>query len=496
MIGVSLGELAALLGTGLTTGDPDAVVTSVVADSRQVEPGALFVALAGARSDGHDHVRGAVGDGAVGALTARPVPAAPCLVVADPLAALGRLARLVVDRGTTGGLQVVGITGSQGKTSTKDLLAQVLAEVGPTVAPVGNLNNELGVPLTACRVDDSTRYLVSELGARGIGHIAYLCGIVAPRVGVVLNVGQAHVGEFGGQAAIAQAKGELVEALPGEGWAVLNADDPLVWAMRSRTNAQVLAFAVGAPPAGGPALWAEDLRSDRLGRHAFTLHRRDADGARGQAEVRLQLTGRHQVANAVAAAAAATAVGMGLTAIADALGRAGARSRWRMELSERPDGVVVVNDAYNANPESMRAAVATLAELGHAAGSGTWAVVGDMLELGDATLAEHTDLGRHLAEQQVSGVAAVGRHADAVVDGAVSAGLDPAAALATEDKEQARTWVADRLRPGDVVLVKASRGLALDTVAEALAAASGGPAAVPDPQPTAAEPARPSEDPA
>lgn len=488
MIPVSVAEVAALLDTGLTGGDPGAVVTSVVADSRLVTPGALFVALAGARVDGHDHVLGAWRDGAVAALTGRDVPPAPCLPVADPLVALGRLARHVVDRAVAGGAQVVGITGSQGKTSTKDLLAQVLEPAGPTVAPVGNLNNELGVPLTACRLEPGSRFLVGELGARGIGHIAYLCGIVAPRVGVVLNVGHAHVGEFGGQQAIARAKGELVEALPVDGRAVLNADDPLVWAMRSRTRAPVLAFATSGPPPG-PGLWSSDAEADRLDRYRFVLHGRDDDGAETSAPVALRLTGRHQVANAVAAAAAATALGLDLPDVAAALSRAGARSRWRMELVERADGVVVVNDAYNANPDSMRAAVGTLAELGRSTGGRTHALVGDMLELGDTATAEHADLGRHLVAQGVDRVLAVGEHAATVVAAAVAAGADPAATRALADKEEALADLRAALRPGDVVLVKASRGLALDTVAEALASDVGGPG-------RADQPTESSEDPA
>ncbi len=471
MIGLRVRDVAAAVGAELTAGDPDDLVTSVVADSRAVVPGSLFVALAGSRVDGHDHVVASWRAGAVAALTARDVPPAPCLPVADPLHALGRVARSVVDRGTAGGLQVVGITGSQGKTSTKDLLAQVLERVGPTVAPVGNLNNELGVPLTACRIEPETRFLVAELGARGIGHIAYLCGIVAPRVGVVLNVGQAHVGEFGGQEAIARAKGELVEALPSTGVAVLNADDPRVWAMRSRTRAPVIAFAGagGPPPAEGPALWTHHVTADRLGRHAFTLHARD-DAGTTSAAVSLRLTGRHQVANAVAAAAAAVALGLGLDAVADALSAAGPRSRWRMELHERPDGVVVVNDSYNANPESMRAAVATLAELGRSSGGRTVALVGDMLELGASAEAQHADLGRHLATASVDRVLVLGEHAGTVVRAALRAGLTPGAAYAPADKAEALALLRAELRPGDVVLVKASRGLALDTVAEALVA--------------------------
>ena len=261
MIALPVAEVAAMLGADLAgPGDPAARVTSVTADSRNIAPGALFVALPGARTDGHDFVATAYAAGAAAALTQRPIPDALCLVVADPLVALGRLARHLVDRASPGGLRVVGITGSQGKTSTKDLLSQVLETVGPTVAPAGNLNNELGVPLTVTRIDEQTRYLVAEMGARGIGHIAYLCDIAPPTVGVVLNVGHAHVGEFGGQAAIAQAKGELVEALPADGVAVLNAADPLVWAMRERTAASVLGvlrrWTRRSGRASGPPTWS------------------------------------------------------------------------------------------------------------------------------------------------------------------------------------------------------------------------------------------------
>ncbi|MCW2809873.1 MAG: murF, partial [Friedmanniella sp.] len=319
MITMRVAEVAAVLGAQLVgPGDPGAEVSAVTADSRQAGPGTLFVALPGERVDGHDFVPTATAQGTPAALTARPVPGSACLVVADPLVALGRLARHQVELGRAGGLAVVAVTGSQGKTSTKDLLAQVLEAQGPTVAPVGNLNNELGVPLTVCRITPETRFLVAEMGARGIGHIAYLCDIAPPRVGIVLNVGHAHVGEFGGQAAIAVAKGELVESLPAEGTAVLNFDDPLVWAMRSRTRAPVLAFAVGTrPPA--PAVWATELAGDDRGRFAFVLHASAADESLTSAPVRLGLTGRHQVANAVAAAAGALALGTPLAAVAAGL---------------------------------------------------------------------------------------------------------------------------------------------------------------------------------
>jgi UDP-N-acetylmuramoyl-tripeptide--D-alanyl-D-alanine ligase len=470
VIAVTVEEIATVLGAQLSgPGDTTAVVTVLTADSRAVSTGALFVALRGEHADGHDFVAAAAAAGAAAALTRHPVDGALCLVVVDPLVALGQLSRYLVERASARGLQVIGITGSVGKTSTKDLLAQVLERAGPTVAAAGNLNNELGVPLTVGRVDEQTRFLVAEMGARGIGHIAYLCEIAPPRVGVVLNVGQAHVGEFGGQAAIARAKGELVEALPSAGWAVLNIDDPLVWSMRRRTRAPALPWSTIQPLDDG--VWASGLVGDAYGRYSFTLH----DGRDDQSEsVRLQLTGRHQVANAVAAAAAAAAVGLGLDQIAAGLAAAGPRSRWRMELQDRSDGVTVINDSYNANPDSMRAALTTLVELGRA-GRHTWAVLGDMLELGETAADEHAAIGRFAAESGVEHLVAIGEYASSITGAAVAAGLPSIRAVSVAAKADAVAVVTSDLGPGDVVLVKASRGLALDTVADQILAAVGPP---------------------
>ena len=470
MIAVTVDEIATVLGAQLSgPGDTTAVVTALTADSRTVTTGALFVALRGEHSDGHDFVAAAAAAGAAATLTRHPVEGALCLVVVDPLVALGRLSRYLVDRASAHGLHVIGITGSVGKTSTKDLLAQVLERAGPTVAAVGNLNNELGVPLTVGRVDEQTRFLVAEMGARGIGHIAYLCDIAPPRVGVVLNVGQAHVGEFGGQAAIARAKGELVEALPPDGWAVLNIDDPLVWSMRRRTQAQVLPWSTIQPLDHG--VWASGLVGDANGRYSFVLH----DGGDDRSEsVQLQLTGRHQVANAVAAAAAAVAVGLELDQVAAALAQAGPRSPWRMELHDRSDGVTVINDSYNANPESMRAALTTLAELGRA-GRHTWAVLGDMLELGETAADEHAAIGRFAAQSGIEHLVAIGEYAARVTSAAVAAGLPSSRAVPVTAKADAVAVVTSDLGPGDVVLVKASRGLALDTVADEILTAVGPP---------------------
>ena len=358
MIPLSLAQIARITG-GQLNGDAAArgretmVTGEVVIDSRRVSPGGLFAAVAGERSDGHDFASAAVAAGAVGVLATRPVPA-PAVIVADVPAALAALARFVVD--SLPAAQIAGITGSSGKTSTKDLAAQLVERLGPTIAPAGSFNNEFGLPLTVLRADPATRYLVLELSARGQGHIAFLCGIAPPRYGVVLNVGHAHAGEFGGLDQVARAKGELVEALPpaaqgrdGGGVAILNADDPRVLAMASRTAARIVTFSTA--PRGAAQFRAADVRLDDLGRPSFTLLTPE-----GSAPVALRLHGAHNVPNALAAAALAHELGLGLADIADGLSAAVARSRWRMEVRRRPDGVTVINDAYNANPESARAA--------------------------------------------------------------------------------------------------------------------------------------------
>lgn len=486
MMDLTVAEVAAAVGTELPASiSADVAQTRVgfvAADSRSIEPGTLFVAIVGERVDGHRYVPGAIADGAVAALTSRPVDDQPCLVVEDPLVALGHLGRTVTDRAVAGGLQVLAITGSQGKTSTKDLLAGVLEHAGPTVAPYGNANNELGVPLTACRIDAQTRYLVSEMGARGIGHIQYLCEITPPKVAVVLNVGHAHVGEFGGQPAIAQAKGELVEALDESGTAVLNADDPLVWAMRARTLGTVVACSVGAPADHDRCVWAEDLTSDTSGRYRFRLFAvfsgtNGTPRLDGSVEVQLQSSGRHQVANAVAAAAAALSVGLDLELVGAGLSGAASRSHWRMELHERADQVLVINDSYNANPDSMKAALDATAEIHQSrtaqgiAGS-SWAVLGDMLELGSSAADDHAELGRYAGRAGIQHLVVLGEHSPAVIAGAYAAGLSEGSVQIAADREQAIGLLHDQLQPGDVVLIKASRGLALEAIAEALVGAA------------------------
>ncbi|MDO0932449.1 UDP-N-acetylmuramoyl-tripeptide--D-alanyl-D-alanine ligase [Streptomyces sp. DG2A-72] len=456
MIALSLAEIAAVVG-GQTHDIPDPsvqVTGPVVRDSREAGPGSLFVAFVGERVDGHDFAAQVVAAGAAAVLASRPV-GAPTIVVEDVQTALGALARHVVRRlGTT----LVALTGSAGKTSTKDLIAQVLQRKAPTVWTPGSFNNEIGLPLTALSATEETKFLVLEMGARGLGHIRYLTDLTPPKVGLVLNVGTAHIGEFGGREQIAQAKGELVEALPEDGAAILNADDPLVRAMASRTKAKVILFG----ESGEADVRAENVRLTDSGQPAFTLHTPS-----GASDVTMRLYGEHHVSNALAAAAVAHELGMSAEEIATALSEAGSLSRWRMEVTERPDGVTVVNDAYNANPESMRAALRALAAMGK--GRRTWAVLGKMAELGDEALAEHDAVGRLAVRLNVSKLVAVGgREASWLQLGAYNEGSWGEESVHVSDAQAAVDLLRSELRPGDVVLVKASRSVGLESVAQAL----------------------------
>jgi UDP-N-acetylmuramoyl-tripeptide--D-alanyl-D-alanine ligase len=476
VIEMTLGEIAAVTGGRLDAGAAPATVVSgaVTFDSRAVEPGGLFVALAGERVDGHDFAAAAITTGAVAAMLAHPVDGVPAVIVDDPVIGLGRLARAVRDRAPE--LTVIGVTGSVGKTSTKDLLAAVLSRVGPTIAPEGNNNNELGVPLTTLKIDTGTRFLVAEMGARGIGHIAYLCGLTGPDLGVVLNVGTAHLSRFGGQAAIAQGKGELVEALAPAGLAVLNADDPLVAGMAARTTARVVFTSIAGDERA--QITAERIRLDDQARAGF-----DLITPAGSAPVQLAVYGEHQVPNALAAAAVGIEVGLSPAEVAQALSGAGAASPWRMEVRRRPDGLVVVNDAYNANPHSMAAALRALVAMSGPSGSPAstrhWAVLGMMVDLGSGSAEGHRAIGRLAAELGLAGLIAVGPEAVPIAEGAAgSSAAGSIEVFAAPDLAEALALVQQNVRRTDVVLIKASRDvglerLAADILADPAAASAG-----------------------
>ena len=472
MIAMTLREIADVV-SGTVHDAEDGVVVKAPAfvDSRKVLAGGLFVALPGERVDGHDYVPVAMQGGAAAVLAQRPV-GAPAVVVSDGVEALGRLSRHLIARraeladgaGADTGMLLVGLTGSVGKTTTKDLIAHLLGGRGATVATPGNFNNEIGLPLTVSMIDEDTRFLVLEMGARAIGHIAYLTEIAPPSVGLVTNIGTAHLGEFGGYEATTQGKGELVEALPEDGLAVLNADDARVLSMRPRTRADVVLFGLSQDA----DIRAEDVALDGRGRARFTLHTPE-----GSAPVALLLTGEHQVPNALAAAAVARHAGLSLAEIAAGLSSATPASRGRLEITERPDGVTIVNDAYNASPHSTRAALkAQMAMAG--GGRRTIAVLGAMLGLGDEAETEHRAMGALTVDLGIDLVITVGgligsEEAQWLADGATDAG---AKVMTTVDNAEASEVLSGLLRSGDIVLLKASQPAGLQPLGEQLAGQS------------------------
>lgn len=455
MIPLTAEQLADVVGGDLLpSADPAGVVDDVVIDSRRARPGSVFVALPGEHADGHAYVADALRRGATLCLVDAGAGVGDMAAVAvddcaDALVGLGRWAR------DTAAPQVVAITGSSGKTTTKDLLAAAIGASVDTVATPGSYNNELGVPLTCCALTLTTEVLVAEVGARGLGHVATLAAVLRPDVAVVTTIAGAHLEQFGSLEVVAQAKGELVEALGEGGVAVLNADDPRVLALAARTAGRVVTYGLGAD-----ADWrAEDVTLDARARARFRV---------GGLEVALPVPGAHQVGNALAALAAAAAVGVDLPAAV--AGLAGARlSPGRSALVETPGGVTVLDDSYNANPASMAAALRTLAGLD--VEGRRWAVLGRMAELGPGGPQEHAGVGRLAAELGVDGVVVVGAEARPIAEAAEAAGL---AHWLVDGPDAAVAALAGRLAPGDAVLVKASRAAGLERVAAALVAAHGG----------------------
>lgn len=463
MIPLSIDEIADMVDGRVAGAERATIVTDVVVDSRAAGPGAMYVAIVGERADGHDFAAAAVESGCVVVLCSRelvgPHGPLPCIVVDDPVLALGRLAaRVRRDRLTA---KVVAITGSSGKTTTKDLLASVLASAGPTVSPLGSFNTEVGLPLTVLSADEGTEFLVVEMGMRGLGHIGYLVDIADPDVGVVLNVGSAHLGMLGSREAIADAKAELVAGLRPSATAVLNADDPLVRTMSAATPAAVVTFGESADA----IVRALDVRLDERARASFVLT--DTRGGRdASARVALQLVGEHNVSNALAVAATALSLGVPLAEIALALSEATSVSRWRMEIMDAPGGYTVINDAYNANPESMRAALKTLAAL--SVGRRSWAVLGEMRELGATSQDEHDAIGRLAVRLDISRLVCVGEGTRVMYLGAANEGSWSDEAAHVPSIQAAIDLLQAEVRPGDVVLVKASRSVGMEVVAQAI----------------------------
>ncbi|OCC13994.1 UDP-N-acetylmuramoyl-tripeptide--D-alanyl-D-alanine ligase [Streptomyces sp. PTY087I2] len=452
---MSLNKIAEVVGGRLVDVlDPeDRVTQPAVFDSREAQPGSLFIALKGEQVDGHAYAESARNKGAVAAIVTHPV-GVPAIVVDDVLGAFGKLAHALLT-GPLASARVVAITGSAGKTSTKDFISQVLP--GTVVATPQSFNNEIGLPLTVTLADTGTDHLVLEMGARHIGDIRDLTRIAQPDISVVTNVGTAHIGEFGGRDNIAQAKGEIVEALPPAGLAVLNADDDYVQPMTERSGGRVVTYGLGE----NATIRAMDITTDAQGRTSYTLTTPE-----GTASVQLQFVGGVQVHNSLAAAAVGRETGLDTAEIAARLSRALPRSKWRMETETRADNVTIVNDAYNANPSSMRHSLDALASMTRGIGQRAVAVLGRMNELGTDSRTAHEEIGRYAAERGLDRIILVGGdEAQWMSDGVRSAGRK---AEWMPDQETALDLLHSTLQPGDVVLVKASRGVELQQLASAL----------------------------
>ena len=436
--------------SGRLVGNDVPVTGPVVTDSREAQAGSLYVARRGESADGHAFVSGAATRGAVAAIVEHEVDEAVVqIVVEDSTEALGALARAHVEKlRSSGDLDVIAMTGSVGKTTTKDLLLQIMSEDGPTVAPKLSFNNEVGLPLTVLLADESTRHLVLEMGASGPGHITYLTDIVAPDVAIELCVGHAHVGGFGGFEGVAAAKAELIKGTRPGGPVILNTDDPNVEAMAPLATGRVIRFSASGNERAD--VLARDVRLDRADRASFTLVTPE-----GEAPIDLKIVGRHHVANALAAAAGALTLGMSLQTVAAVLSRARALSPHRMDVHElRIDGMdlTLIDDSYNANLDSMRAGIAALASIGR--DSQRIAVLGEMLELGEDSQSLHQQVGALIADAGVETLIGLGTDAHYYLEGAPDV---PNREVAADPQDAARLAL-EHAKDGAVVLVKGSFG--------------------------------------
>ena len=449
MIDLQAAKIAEIVG-GKLIGSDVTVTAAPVFNSKSAVPGSIFLALVGENVDGHQYISDAFANGSVLAITTREVPER-CIVVNDVLTALNLLASFV--RTSLPNLKVIALTGSQGKTTTKDLLNHILSTVAPTVAPAGNFNNELGAPITLLQCEADTKFCILEMGARHIGDIAKLCSMATPDIGAVLKVGSAHIGEFGSAEAVALAKSEMISSLSDSAVAVLGQYDKFTIDMKSLHNGKTITF--------GETTSADVRAADieiREGRPHF-----DLVTPAGRAAVGLRIAGIHQVANALAAAAIATNLDISIDVIAGALSTAELHSKWRMEIHEL-DGLVLINDAYNSSPESAEAALRTLVLFAQERGGQSWAFLGKMHELGASSPQRHADLGTLASELGIDHLVCI--NADEY-----AAEIPPDSQISVHKLasfEQAKELV-DEMNQGDVLLVKASRAEKFELLADLIA---------------------------
>lgn len=456
MISLTLAEIATAVQGRLVLGDSKATAETRISgesqtDSREIQTGMIFFAKRGEDTDGHLFVGDAIANGAALLIVEEEVDErVPQIVVIDTVIALGALATEVIQRvKTLGDLQIVGITGSNGKTTTKNLLAAMTRAVGETVAPVKSFNNEVGAPLTMLKVSEQTEYLIAEMGASVEGDIDRLVRMAHPDIGIVLSVGLAHAGEFGGIEATFRAKSEMVSSLGADDVAVLNRDDPRVLKMAELTRAKIVWFGLTS----GCDVWASAIDSDASGTR-FILHVGDE-----AAPVKFRVLGEHHVMNALAAASAAHVLGIPLSVIVNALQTTARAERWRMELlSAEP--VTVINDAYNASPDSMAAALKTLAQISQPSGR-TFAVLGEMSELGEYSGAEHDRIGLLAVRLNISRIVVVGEGARRLHISTINEGSWDGESVYFEHQDDAYDYLVTELEDGDTVLVKSSNSAGL-----------------------------------
>lgn len=457
-----LAQIAEICHGRIVDGSGDLLVTGVAIDSRQVSQGDLFVPIVGERVDGHDYLLDVAAKGGVASFCDQErvsgVETGGLALIAVPsaLSAFQELASWYRDQMKA---QVVGVTGSVGKTSTKDLITSVLGRQFQVMANKGNLNTEIGLPLTLFDLEPEVEYAVLEMGMRGPGQIQHLAEIAKPLIGVITNVGESHIEILGSKEAIAQAKGELIRCLPQAGWAILNGDDPLVRGQARSTQAQVVYY--GLSGAADLKVWADAVSQLADGRVKFRLH-----VAEEVEEVTLSIPGKHNVLNALAAAGVGHCVGLGIKQIAQGLSLAGLTGM-RCEILHSLKGFTVINDTYNACFDSMRAGLDLLASLKKRE-SRSIAVLGDMLELGTNSQSAHERVGRYAASSGADLLITVGQRAVGIAQAAKEAGLEGNKVFALSTTKEATDFLKPIVGANDVLLIKGSRGMQMEKIVNAL----------------------------
>jgi len=463
MIPMTIEEIAKAISAEIKNLDSSLKVTGkIVIDSRKVSKGDLFVAINGAKVNGHDFCDVAIKQGAVAVVAAKEISGIPTLLVSNgnftsqdvdqpTVIALGKLANYLLTK--LPNLWKVAVTGSSGKTTTKDLLADLGRLIGPTVAPKGSFNNEIGLPQTVLECDENTRVLILEMGARRVGNIKHLCEIAKPDTSILLNIGTAHAEIFTSVERILETKSEIIQCLSTADVAILNHED--VTFPRQKTNAQIVSF----------GLSGSDVSAKNVILNEKAQAQYDLEYLGKTSQVNLKIVGSHQVSNSLAAAAAFLKKGIDIDLVAKTLSNSVAQSKWRMQIEVNKKNVTVINDAYNANPESMKSAIRTLKQIG--AGKNTYAILGEMLELGELSISQHQEVAKLVQKLEIQNTIVIGSGAKSIYDFLSQNGYQGKLHY-VENVEGAIAKAKEMMQPSDVVLVKASRSIGLERVANAI----------------------------